>query len=141
MYDIQQVPCHHLFTHIAYLLTRNFQSATLHLVLRLRGGGSTVLVVRLSDGKTFDLVVWDIRTVSELKDAIRKKSGISVDEQVIVWNNTILKDGKNTLATLVPEVNAAQVTCLRMSGSMPSTSTYEPVHHYHLLPVGISRSS
>ena len=54
--------------------------------------------VRLSDGKTFDVGIRTIFTVSRLKEEIRAKAGIAVDEQVLIWNNTILKDGKNALA-------------------------------------------
>jgi hypothetical protein len=55
--------------------------------------------VRLSDGKTFDVAIGANFTVSELKEKIRAKAAIAVDEQVLIWNNTLLKDGKNILAS------------------------------------------
>jgi hypothetical protein len=55
--------------------------------------------VRLSDGKTFNVAIGTDFTISGLKEEIRVKAGIAVDEQVLIWNNTILKDGKNALAS------------------------------------------
>ncbi|OCK91831.1 uncharacterized protein K441DRAFT_640868 [Cenococcum geophilum 1.58] len=77
-----------------YIIQYDIQrEATLHLVLRLRGGQPPVSV-RLSDGKTFDVAIGTNFTVSWLKEEIRAKAAIAVDEQVLIWNNTILKDGR-----------------------------------------------
>jgi ubiquitin len=73
------------------------KESTLHLVLRLRGGGKQILIKTLA-GKTITLEVDDNDTIDSIKKQIADKEGIPVEQQRIVYNGKQLEDG-NTVSS------------------------------------------
>jgi ubiquitin len=78
------------------------KESTLHLVLRLRGGGlggnKRQIFIKTLQGKNITLEVDDNDTIDSIKKQIADKEGIPVDQQRIVYNGKQLEDG-NTVSS------------------------------------------
>ena len=79
------------------------KESTIHLVLRLRGGGidgegsKKQIFIKTLQGKNITLEVGDNDTIDSIKAKIFEKEGIPVDHQRLVFNGKQLEDG-NTIA-------------------------------------------
>jgi ubiquitin C len=78
------------------------KESTLHLVLRLRGGGlgegKKQIFIKTLQGKNITLDVDDNDTIDSIKKQIADKEGIPIDQQRIVYNGKQLEDG-NTVSS------------------------------------------
>ena len=96
------------------------KESTLHLVLRLRGGGndgtgSKQIFIKTLQGKTITLDVGDGDTISSIKDKIKDIEGIPCDQQRLVFNGKQLEDA-NTIADYGIQADSSIHLVLRLRG-------------------------
>jgi len=100
------------------------KEATLHLVLRLRGGGndgtssggSTFNVfLKTLQGKTIPMEVSSSDTIQSVKSRIHEKEGIPIDQQRLVFNGKQLEDN-NTISDYGITTDASVHLVLRLKG-------------------------
>ena len=70
------------------------KESTLHLVLRLRGGGGITLFINTSKGKTITLTVNSDITIEDLKARIYEDQGIPINQQRLLHNDRELKNNE-----------------------------------------------
>ena len=97
------------------------KESTLHLVLRLRGGGENggngpkQIFIKTLQGKTITLDVNDSDTINSIKEKIQEKEGIPVDQQRLVFNGKQLEDG-NTIEDYQIQPESSIHLVLRLRG-------------------------
>lgn len=97
------------------------KESTLHLVLRLRGGGENngngpkQIFIKTLQGKTITLDVNDSDTINSIKEKIQEKEGIPVDQQRLVFNGKQLEDG-NTIEDYQIQSESSIHLVLRLRG-------------------------
>lgn len=76
------------------------KESTLHLVLRLRGGGTEgtgtggkkQIFIKTLNGKSITMEVTDSDTIESIKNRIHEKEGVPVDQQRLVFNGKQLEN-------------------------------------------------
>lgn len=75
------------------------QDSTIHLVLRMRGGGCS-LHVNTYDGKHLSLDGRTNMTVREMKELIEEKTKISTERQILIYKSKELTNGYQTVESI-----------------------------------------
>lgn len=100
------------------------KESTLHLVLRLRGGGPgegsscKQIFVKTLQGKNITLDIDDTNTIGSIKQKIFEKEGIPVDQQRIVFNGKQLEDDQTVGNYNIGNESTLHLV-LRLRGGMP----------------------
>jgi ubiquitin len=70
------------------------KESTLHLVLKLKGGGGITIFVNTSTGKIITLSVNESITIENLKTQIFENEGISIKQQRLLYDNRELRNDR-----------------------------------------------
>lgn len=102
------------------------KDATLHLVLRLRGGGDEQppasepgqmqIFVKTISGKTITIEIEPTDTVLTLKNKINEKEGVSTAEMRLIWQGRQLDDDSRTLQDYNIQKEATLHLVMRLRG-------------------------
>jgi len=91
------------------------KESTLHLVLRLRGGGSKQIFIKTLQGKSITLEVSDNDTILSIKDKINEIEGIPSDQQRLIFAGKQLEDN-NTISDYGIQADSSIHLVLRLRG-------------------------
>ncbi len=89
--------------------------SSIHLVLRLRGGGSKQIFIKTLQGKTITLDVNDADSIDTIKSKICDIEGIPKDQQRLVFNGKQLEDN-NTIQDYGIQSESSVHLVLRLRG-------------------------
>ena len=106
------------------------KEATLHLVLKLRGGPPNInIYVKTLTGKTHTLNISPHATIRRIKEEISEKEGISPEEQRLVFDGTLLED---SLPFLIEDEMILYLTS-RHSNEKKEDMSPDVAPHTHML--------
>jgi ubiquitin len=91
------------------------KDATLHLVLRLRGGALMVVFVKTLTGKTMAIEVNPSDSIGTLKQKILTKEGIPANEQRLIFGGKQLEDHRTFEDYNIPKESTIHLI-LRLKG-------------------------
>ena len=93
------------------------KESTLHLILRLRGGGSMNILVATLTGRTFLVDVMPSNTIKEVKSRIQDKEGIEPEKQILNFAGKSLED-EFTLADYSIKDTSTLYLLLKLKGKL-----------------------
>ena len=83
--------------------------SSLHLILRLRGGGTKIFVESLITGKTITLEFCPSPSIKRVKQMIQDKEGIQPDQQHLIFAGELLEDSRTLSYYCIGDSNILQL--------------------------------
>nr|XP_027084700.1 polyubiquitin-like [Coffea arabica] len=106
------------------------KESTLHLVMRLRGGGMEIFVTT-SEGSTITLVLTSSATIKYVKEEIQCRKGIPPKQQRLVFAGTPLEDGRTLAEYKIPHKSTLHLVRvigkMKISAKAESSDTSKPI--------------